>query len=227
MKTIWLLLPVCALSMASGLPASALTKCTVGQQVLDPLGKTGVVDWSGGDFCRVKYEGGVTHGWMAASLKDEEKPSKPDAGISRYSPATTGKPAVHARNAALDGVVLRPTAGSLVYHADRLGHFQLTATRHADPRHCRYWCFGGIPQSRRRRCPRHRHWFACLHGQDEHSQRAEPRCACHTSQCEHRPDFSRCRACCSEQKAEPISSRHELSEPAKGFRDPGRFSHDQ
>ena len=133
MKTIWLLLPVCALSMASGLPASALTKCTVGQQVLDPLGKTGVVDWSGGDFCRVKYEGGVTHGWMAASLKDEEKPSKPDAGISRYSPATTGKPAVHARNAALDGVVLRPTAGSLVYHADRLGHFQLTATINGTP----------------------------------------------------------------------------------------------
>ena len=71
MKTIWLLLPVWALS-ASGLPASALTKCTVGQQVLDPLGKTGVIDWSGGDFCRVKYEGGVMHGWTAASLKAEE-----------------------------------------------------------------------------------------------------------------------------------------------------------
>jgi aspartyl protease family protein len=30
-------------------------------------------------------------------------------------------------------VVLRPTAGSLVYHADRLGHFQLTATINGTP----------------------------------------------------------------------------------------------
>jgi aspartyl protease family protein len=132
MKTIWLLLPVWALS-ASGLPASALTKCTVGQQVLDPLGKTGVIDWSGGDFCRVKYEGGVMHGWTAASLKAEEKPAKPDAGISSSATVATGKSAGETRNAALDDMVLRPAARSLVYHADRLGHFELTATINGRP----------------------------------------------------------------------------------------------
>ena len=135
MKSIWLL-PLCALSFAGGgSPASALTNCMVGQEVVDPLGKTGLVDWSGGDFCRVKYEGGVTHGWTASSLKAGETSGKPGLGISSSTAVVPnrGKTSTEAPNAGVDAMVLRPAASSLVYHADRLGHFQLTATINGTP----------------------------------------------------------------------------------------------
>ena len=130
MNRTWLL-SICALNLtAISAPASALTKCTIGQQVSDPLGGNGVVVWSGADFCRVRYEGGVSHGWMAADLQAAEAPGKSGAAIGDSS-SGIGQPARHGVNE--EPVILRPAGGPLVYHADSLGHFQLTATVNGAP----------------------------------------------------------------------------------------------
>src|SRR5260221_14423364 len=86
MKRIFWVAIFWALSVAAAVfPAAALTNCTVGQQVSDPLGGNGIVDWSGGGFCRVKYDGGVSHGWTAASLRAVEAPTKPNIGVRNSS----------------------------------------------------------------------------------------------------------------------------------------------
>jgi clan AA aspartic protease (TIGR02281 family) len=119
---------------STGLPASALTKCTVGQKVSDPLGKNGVIDWSGGDFCRIRYEGGESHGWMAVDLQVIGELGRSGNAVGNAS-NTVGKPTANARpnTSSEQPAVLRPLTSPFVYHADPLGHFQLTATVNGAP----------------------------------------------------------------------------------------------
>jgi len=84
----------------------------------------------GADFCRVRYDGGVSHGWMAADLQAAEAPGKSGAAIGDSS-SGIGQPARHGVNE--EPVILRPAGGPLVYHADSIGHFQLTATVNGAP----------------------------------------------------------------------------------------------
>ena len=111
-----------ALMLAISSPVSALTQCTVGQHVSDPTGNSGVIVWSGGDFCRVRYAGGQSYGWPASDLKPTQASSKPDKATN--SEARADEP-----------LVLRPSGAALTYQADALGHYQLTAGINGVPVH--------------------------------------------------------------------------------------------
>src|SRR5260221_5388316 len=131
MKRIFWVAIFWALSVAAAVfPAAALTNCTVGQQVSDPLGGNGIVDWSGGGFCRVKYDGGVSHGWTAASLRAVEAPTKPNIGVRNSS--SSAAPDAGPKEAG-DGVILKPAPKTLVYRAGPPRHFLLTPTVNRAP----------------------------------------------------------------------------------------------
>jgi aspartyl protease family protein len=105
--------------------AAALTTCIIGEQVADPRGKNGLIVWSGGDFCRVRYEDGQSYGWMSRDLKAAEAAKTSDLALSpEAGPSTTNRPVERASSP----TVLKPPASALVYRADPQGHFRLTAT---------------------------------------------------------------------------------------------------
>lgn len=113
------LFAICAAGLGLTSPAMAVTKCAVGQQVIDALGNNGEIVWSGGDFCKVRYADGQSHGWMSRDLQAAD--AAPKSGL-----ATTN-------GGAHEIAVLRPRPSTLVYSADPRGHFQLTATVNGAP----------------------------------------------------------------------------------------------
>src|SRR5260221_12955999 len=89
-----------------------------------------MVDGRGGVFSRVKLDAGVNHEWPAASLRAVEAPTKPNIGVRNSS--SSAAPDAGLKGAG-DGIILNPAPKSVVYRADPLGHFQLTATVNGAP----------------------------------------------------------------------------------------------
>lgn len=113
--------------------AQELTRCVAGQHVIDKEGKTGVIAADDSKLCQVKYADGQIYGWIFWNLRPIAVPAKPglvtpDARV----PDPTGKPLSANDPQAL--TVLRPSPNrTLVYHADRRGHFSLTAAVNGAP----------------------------------------------------------------------------------------------
>ncbi len=120
------LFAVCVFAFAgSTSPASALAECILGEHVVDPRGKSGQIVWTGGDFCRVRYEDGQSYGRMSRDLKAAEAAITSGLALSpEAGPSTTNRP----NERASSPTVLKPPARALVYDADPHGHFRLTAT---------------------------------------------------------------------------------------------------
>jgi aspartyl protease family protein len=115
-------------SAASPAAPQELTRCVAGQQVIDKEGKSGVIVADDSKLCRVKYADGQIYAWIFWNLHPIAAPAQsglvtPDARV----PDPTGTPP--STNAPPALTVLRPSSNrSLVYRADRRGHFTLTAT---------------------------------------------------------------------------------------------------
>jgi aspartyl protease family protein len=125
---------VCAFALAGAAsPATALARCIVGQQVSDPRDNIGVIVWGSGDFCRVRYVDGQSYGWPSGDLHAAEPPAKSDTdpdlqiATNEGSPRPVSRAAIDMRSNNNGAAVLRPSASSLVYHADSQGHFLVTA----------------------------------------------------------------------------------------------------
>lgn len=129
MNRVVLAFAVLMLSSAA-MPAAPqeLTKCVAGQQVIDKEGKSGVIVADDSKLCQVKYADGQIYAWIFWNLHPTAAPAQsglvtPDARV----PEPTGTPPLANAPPAL--TVLRPPSNrSLVYRADRRGHFTLTAT---------------------------------------------------------------------------------------------------
>jgi aspartyl protease family protein len=110
-----------------------LTKCVAGQQVIDKEGKSGVVVADDSKLCQVKYADGQIYSWIFWNLRPTAAPAQPRL-VTPYArvPDPTGTPPSAEAFAAL--TVLRPSSNrTLVYRADRRGHFTLTATINGAP----------------------------------------------------------------------------------------------
>lgn len=123
-----------ALVLGSAALAAApqeLTKCIAGQQVIDKEGRSGVIVADDSNLCRVKYADGQTYNWIFWNLRPTTAPAEPglvSPGASApdpIPPSTNAPPAL---------TVLRPSSNrTLVYRADRRGHFSLMATVNGAP----------------------------------------------------------------------------------------------
>jgi aspartyl protease family protein len=119
------------LVLGSAAPPAApqeLTKCVAGQQVIDKEGKSGVIVADNSKLCQVKYADGQTYDWIFWNLRPAAAPAEPEPVTpNARARDPTGPPA--SANAPTALTVLRPSSNrTLVYHADRRGHFSLTAT---------------------------------------------------------------------------------------------------
>ncbi|MBV8938101.1 MAG: TIGR02281 family clan AA aspartic protease [Alphaproteobacteria bacterium] len=116
---------VLAASSVSALPQE-LTKCVAGQQVVDREGKTGIIVADDNKLCQVKYADGQIYNWIFWNLRPTtalDKPASPAPGAA--TPPTNTPPNL---------TVLRPASSrSLVYRADRRGHFSLMAMINGAP----------------------------------------------------------------------------------------------
>jgi len=114
---------------ASPAAPQELTRCVVGQQVVDKEGRSGVVVADDSKLCQVKYADGQIYSWIFWNLRPTTALAEPGLVTPHArmpdptmgaSPSTNAPPAL---------TVLRPSSNrTLVYHADRRGHFSLTAT---------------------------------------------------------------------------------------------------
>ena len=116
-------------------PAQALTKCIAGQEVIDKEDRTGVIVSDDSKLCQVKYADGQTYSWIYWNLRPTAAPAKPGLATPGASPANplplASKPS---SNGAQALIVLRPSPNhTLVYRADRRGHFTLTAAVNGSP----------------------------------------------------------------------------------------------
>lgn len=112
-------------SAASGAAPQELTGCVAGQQVIDKEGKTGIVVAGNGKLCRVKYADGQIYGWIYWNLRPAADPPQSGPVKSDAAPSAGSPPGL---------TVLRPSSShTLVYRADRRGHFSLTATVNGAP----------------------------------------------------------------------------------------------
>ena len=125
-----------AVLIGSGvLPAAPqeLTRCVAGQQVVDREGKTGIIVADDNRLCQVKYADGQIYNWIFWNLRLAGAPDKsalatPGAGM----PDPAGPSS--STNIPPKSTVLRPASNRiLVFHADRRGHFSLTATVNGAP----------------------------------------------------------------------------------------------
>jgi aspartyl protease family protein len=110
-----------------------LTKCVAGQEVIDKEGKSGVIVADDSKLCQVKYADGEIYSWIFWNLRPTAAPAQPrlptpDARVPDPTgtlPSTNAPPAL---------TVLRPSSNrTLVYRADRRGHFSLMATVNGAP----------------------------------------------------------------------------------------------
>jgi aspartyl protease family protein len=125
-----------AVLVLGGAPFSAtpqeLTKCVAGQQVIDKEGKSGVVVADDSKLCQVKYADGQVYNWIFWNLRPTAAPAQPglvtpDARV----PDPTGTPP--SANAPSLTVLRSSSNRTLVYRADRRGHFTLTAIINGAP----------------------------------------------------------------------------------------------
>jgi aspartyl protease family protein len=120
-------------SAASHAAPQQLTRCVAGQEVIDKEGKSGVIVADDSKLCQVKYADGEIYSWIFWNLRPTAAPAQPrlptpDARVPDPTgtlPSTNAPPAL---------TVLRPSSNrTLVYRADRRGHFSLTATVNGAP----------------------------------------------------------------------------------------------
>jgi aspartyl protease family protein len=107
--------------------AQTLTKCSVGQAVVDREGKSGLIVSADSNLCQVKYPDGQVYGWIYWNLR-------PD--VAAGAPAQSGKPLDPAPTAPVPlPTILRPgpSTHTLVYRAGPLGHVVLTAAVNGAP----------------------------------------------------------------------------------------------
>jgi aspartyl protease family protein len=130
------ILAFAVLVVGSGLSSAVpqeLTRCVAGQQVIDKEGRPGVIVADDSKLCQVKYADGQIYDWIFWNLRPTAAPAEsvvatPDARV----PNRIGTPP--STNAAPALTVLRPSSNrTLVYSADRRGHFSLTATVNGAP----------------------------------------------------------------------------------------------
>ena len=129
---------VAFLVLVSAAPSAApqeLTRCVAGQQVIDKEGRSGVVVADDSKLCQVKYSDGQIYNWIFWNLRSTAAaPAEtglvtptaraPDPTIVT-PPSTNAPPAL---------TVLRPASNrTLVYRADRRGHFSLMGTVNGAP----------------------------------------------------------------------------------------------
>ncbi|MGA7863238.1 MAG: TIGR02281 family clan AA aspartic protease [Stellaceae bacterium] len=123
---------VLALGNAAAAPQE-LTKCVAGEHVIDKEGRSGVIVADDNKLCQVKYADGQIYSWIFWNLRPTAGRAEPglvtpDARV----PDSTGTPPPANAPSAL--TVLRPPSNrTLVYRADRRGHFSLTATVNGAP----------------------------------------------------------------------------------------------
>jgi aspartyl protease family protein len=109
-----------------------LTRCVVGQQVIDKEGRSGVVVADDSKLCQVKYADGQIYNWIFWNLHPTAAPAEPAPVTPNARVPATGTPPSTDPPPAL--TVLRPSSNrTLVYRADRRGHFSLTATVNGAP----------------------------------------------------------------------------------------------
>jgi aspartyl protease family protein len=120
-------------SAASPVAPQELTRCVAGQQVIDKEGKSGVILADDSKLCQVKYADGQIYSWIFWNLRSTAAPAQPGLVTpTTRVPDPTGTPAPTNTPPAL--TVLRPSSNrTLVYRADRRGHFSLTATVNGAP----------------------------------------------------------------------------------------------
>ncbi len=111
-----------------------LTKCVAGQHVIDKEDRSGVIVADDSKLCQVKYADGQIYSWIFWNLRPTAAPA--EAGLvtpmARVPDAVMGAPL--STNAPPALTVLRPPSNrTLVYRADRRGHFSLTATVNGAP----------------------------------------------------------------------------------------------
>jgi aspartyl protease family protein len=120
-------------SQLSSAAPQELTRCVAGQQVIDKEGRSGVIVADDSKLCQVKYADGQIYDWIFWNLRPTAPPAEPavvtpDAKVpdrTGIPPSTTAPPAL---------TILRPSSNrTLVYRADRRGHFSLTATVNGAP----------------------------------------------------------------------------------------------
>jgi len=116
-----------ALALAGGpslVAAGELTKCVAGQEVTDTEGKTGIIVVDDEKLCQVKYADGQIYRWISWNLHPTS------ASTNLGSVTQTRRPG----QSPTALTVLRPSSNnSLVYRADRRGHFILTAAINGAP----------------------------------------------------------------------------------------------
>ena len=98
--------------------AAKLTKCVAGQEVTDVEGKTGIIVVDDDKLCQVKYADGEIYRWILWNLRPAAARTNTGSVTSQPGP----------RESPTAPTILRPSSNhSLVYRADRRGHFMLTA----------------------------------------------------------------------------------------------------
>jgi clan AA aspartic protease (TIGR02281 family) len=105
--------------------AQPLAKCTVGQQVTDSEGKTGVIVSGEKNLCQVKYADGLIYGWIYWNLHpaNDANPSLSGWLSGPPSPDPPSKNPVGSLP-----LLLRPTQNNLLsYRADSRGQVTLEA----------------------------------------------------------------------------------------------------
>ena len=110
--------------------AQTLSKCTLGQAVIDREGKSGLIVSADNNLCQVKYPDGQVYGWIYWNLRPDVAPAQaaaPAPGTKSADPAPTAAPPLP--------TVLRPgpSTHTLVYRAGPLGHVVLTASVNGAP----------------------------------------------------------------------------------------------
>jgi aspartyl protease family protein len=119
---------------ASPAAPQELARCVAGQQVIDKEGRSGVVVADDSKLCQVKYSDGQIYNWIFWNLRPTAGPAEPGlvTPTARVPDPTMGTPP--SANAPPALTVLRPSSNrTLVYRADRRGHFRLTATVNGAP----------------------------------------------------------------------------------------------
>jgi len=113
---------------ASSAAPQESTRCLAGQQVIDKEGRSGVIVADDSKLCQVKYADGQIYSWVFWNLRPTAAPAQPGlvSPDARVPDPTVTPPSTNAPPAL---TVLRPSSNrTLVYRADRRGHFALTAT---------------------------------------------------------------------------------------------------
>jgi len=128
-----LAVPVLVNAAPSAAPQE-LTRCVAGQQVIDKEGRSGVVVADDSKLCQVKYSDGQIYNWIFWNLRPTAAPAEPGLATPTArapDPTMVTPPSTSAAQAL---TVLRPSSNrTLVYRADRRGHFSLTAAVNGAP----------------------------------------------------------------------------------------------